>query len=108
MTGAKKVAITKNQFFHARQLRKGIFEIHSQRNCNFISLLLASFPLLGHDFRIQRRKSECLYCSTRVSSTKAYYQHGNTLFRAYERGKIHSVLVKGLSAKYSSTIVQAL
>ena len=29
MTGAKKVVNTKNQFFHARQPREGIFEIHS-------------------------------------------------------------------------------
>ena len=37
MAGAKKVVRTKNQFFHARQLRKGIFEIHSQWYCNFIT-----------------------------------------------------------------------
>ena len=29
MTGAKKVVNTKNQFFHARQPQKGIFEIRS-------------------------------------------------------------------------------
>ena len=29
MTGAKKVVKIKNQFFHARQPRKGIFEIRS-------------------------------------------------------------------------------
>ena len=29
MTGAKKVVITKNQFFHACQPREGIFEIRS-------------------------------------------------------------------------------
>ena len=33
MAGAKKVVKTKNQFFHACQLRKGIFEIHSHRCC---------------------------------------------------------------------------
>ena len=29
MPGSKKVFITKNQFFHARQPREGIFEIRS-------------------------------------------------------------------------------
>ena len=29
MAGSKKVVITKNQFFHARQPREGIFEIRS-------------------------------------------------------------------------------
>ena len=29
MARSKKVAITKNQFFHARQPREGIFEIRS-------------------------------------------------------------------------------
>ena len=33
MAGAKKVIKTKNQFFHACQLRKGIFEIHSHWCC---------------------------------------------------------------------------
>ena len=35
VAGAKKVVITKNQFFHAHQLRKGIFEIHSHQCCVF-------------------------------------------------------------------------
>ena len=29
MAGSQKVVITKNQFFHARQPREGIFEIRS-------------------------------------------------------------------------------
>ena len=37
MAGAKKVVIVKNQFFHACQPRKGIFEIHSHRSCNFVT-----------------------------------------------------------------------
>ena len=40
--GAKKVVITKNQFFHACQLRKGIFEIYSLLGC----FLMTSFPEL--------------------------------------------------------------
>ena len=36
IAGAKKVVTIKNLFFHARQPRKGIFEIHSHRCCNFI------------------------------------------------------------------------
>ena len=35
MAGVKKVAIIKNQFFHARQPREGIFEICSHRCCIF-------------------------------------------------------------------------
>ena len=35
MAGAKKVVIIKNQFFHAHQLCKGIFEIHSHQGCDF-------------------------------------------------------------------------
>ena len=42
MAGAKKVVIIKNQFFHARQLRKGIFEIYSLLGC----FLMTSFPEL--------------------------------------------------------------
>ena len=34
---SKKVVIIKNQFFHAYQPRKRIFEIHSQLGCNFIT-----------------------------------------------------------------------
>ena len=49
MAGAKKVVILKNQFFHARQPRKGIFEINSQQCCNIITftpglLMAASIP----------------------------------------------------------------
>ena len=51
--GAKKVVIIKNQFFHARQLRKGIFEIHSHRcsdfNTFFPELLMAS-TIPGFEF----------------------------------------------------------
>ncbi len=50
MAGAKKVVITKNHFFHACQLRKGIFEIHSQQNCNFITFslgLLMAYSIPG-------------------------------------------------------------
>ena len=51
MTGDKKVKVTKNQFLYARQPRKGIFEIHSQRYCNFITfspglLMAASIPVV--------------------------------------------------------------
>ncbi len=35
MAGAKKVVKIKNQFFHARQPRKGIFEIRSYWCCIF-------------------------------------------------------------------------
>ena len=47
--GAKKVVIIKNQFFHARQPRKGIFEIHLHRGCDFTTffpelLMAASIP----------------------------------------------------------------
>ena len=47
VAGAKKVV--KNQFFHARQPRKGIFEIHSHWCCNFITffpelLMATSIP----------------------------------------------------------------
>ena len=47
--GAKKVVIIKNQFFHARQLRKGIFEIHSHWCCDFTTffpelVMAASIP----------------------------------------------------------------
>ena len=31
MAGGKKIVMIKNQFFHARQPRKGIFIIHSHR-----------------------------------------------------------------------------
>ena len=49
MGGAKKVVKTKNQFFHARQPRKGIFEIRSHQSCNFVTfflelLMAASIP----------------------------------------------------------------
>ena len=40
MAGAKKVDKIKNQFFHARQPRKGIFEIYSLLGC----FLVTSFP----------------------------------------------------------------
>ena len=40
MAGAKKVVKIKNQFFHARQPRKGIFEIHSLLCCNFMTSFL--------------------------------------------------------------------
>ena len=42
MAGAKKVVRIKNQFFHARQPRKGIFEIYSLLGCFFMT----SFPKL--------------------------------------------------------------
>ena len=42
MAEAKKVAMMKNQFFHARQPRKGIFEIYSLLGC----FLMTSFPEL--------------------------------------------------------------
>ena len=47
--GAQKVVRTKNQFFHARQQGKGIFEIRSNRSCNFVTfflelLMAASIP----------------------------------------------------------------
>ena len=47
--GVKKGVKTKNQFFHAHQPRKGIFEIHSHRSCNFVTfflelLMAASIP----------------------------------------------------------------
>ena len=35
MAGAKKVVLTKNKFFHACQLHKGIFEILSHLCCDF-------------------------------------------------------------------------
>ena len=46
---SQKVVIIKNQFFHARQPCKGIFEIYSQQCCNFITftpglLMAASIP----------------------------------------------------------------
>ena len=40
--GAKKVVMIKNQFFHAHQPRKEIFEIHSLWCCNFMT----TFPEL--------------------------------------------------------------
>ena len=42
MAGAKKVAKIKDQFFHACQPRKGIFEIHLLLGCFFMT----SFPEL--------------------------------------------------------------
>ena len=42
MAGAKKVVKIKNQFFHAHQPRKGIFEIHLLLGCFFMT----SFPEL--------------------------------------------------------------
>ena len=47
--GAKNVVIIKNQFFHACQPCKGIFEIHSHRCCDFTTffpelLMAASIP----------------------------------------------------------------
>ena len=42
MARAKKVAMMKNQFFHSRQPRKGIFEIHLLLGCFFMT----SFPEL--------------------------------------------------------------
>ncbi len=46
---AKKVVIVKNQFFHARQLRKGIFVIYSHRCFDFTTffpelLMTAGIP----------------------------------------------------------------
>ena len=38
MTGAKKVKILKNQFLHARQLCKGIFEIRSYCGLFFMTV----------------------------------------------------------------------
>ena len=35
MAGVNKIVMIKNQFFHARQPHKGIFEIHSHRCCDF-------------------------------------------------------------------------
>ena len=37
MAEAKKIVKTKNQFFHARQPREAIFEIHSLQSCNFLT-----------------------------------------------------------------------
>ena len=42
MAGSNKVFKTKNQFFHARQLRKGIFEIHRDLTTFFPELLMAA------------------------------------------------------------------
>ena len=42
MARAKKVVILKNQFFHACQPRKGIFEIYPLLGC----FLMTSFPEL--------------------------------------------------------------
>ena len=49
IAGAKKVVKIKNQFFHARQPCKGIFEIQSHWCCNFMTffpelLMAASIP----------------------------------------------------------------
>ena len=46
MAGAKKVVNIKNQFFHARQPREGIFDIHSHWCCIF-TLFCHSFKLLA-------------------------------------------------------------
>ena len=37
MTGAKKVTLIKNQFFHARQPREEILEFHSCSGFNFMT-----------------------------------------------------------------------
>ena len=72
------------------------------RQVGKLSLLLASFPLLGHDFRFLSWKSECLYFSTRIHSTKAFYQHGNTLFRLVSTEKHFSVRFSVLTSAEKS------
>ena len=58
---SKKVVIIKNQFFHARQPRKRIFEIHSHWCCDFTTffpelLMAASIP----GVEIFSEKSACV------------------------------------------------
>ena len=52
MPRAKKVVYLKNQFFHARQPREGIFDIHSHQCCIFIAYMselqiAPIIPMLG-------------------------------------------------------------
>ena len=61
MARANKVVTIKNQFFHAHQPRKGIFEIHSQRCCNFVTffpeiLMAASIP--GVEISVENQLAE--------------------------------------------------
>ena len=46
VTGAKKFILTKNQFYHGRQPREGIFELHSCCGLIFIMTVFGNFDEL--------------------------------------------------------------
>ena len=64
MAGAKKVVRIKNQFFHARQPRKGIFEIYSLLGCFFMtsfSKLLMAATIPGLEFFVENQPEWCFF-----------------------------------------------
>ena len=76
MAGAKKVVKTKNQFFHACQLRKGIFEIHSHRCCILRTCFQIFYwlPLFQElNFSAKNQLVQCFStCRIRISGVLLY------------------------------------
>ena len=71
MAGSKKVVKTKNQLFHARQPREGIFEIRSERGLIFTK---KKINLSGHHLYADRHLGYGIPSFKMVSARPAFHE----------------------------------